>query len=1333
MTLKKFLAFVLCFFIGFATCAGAIVGAGYWAYTRVSLNKLNDMGVVKVDPDAIRDPDAEVDLASLTLKGLFAELERLSKLETAVTIDTLVNRYQLKLPESVARLLPEGLRNAPLTKLVSSEGVDYILENTDIDYLYQFLPSDVLGEPAREALSGKTLAEVVDMDMQNLLKGVKLGYVTGVKYEKGEDGEYLPVYADPEKPTLMELIGSIDLADALDVFANGGDMMTVVSEHMEDVMVDQLLGSMTDLSQFPLQGVFEGLTLGDVLVYDENADAYVFDLGKAVRGKTFAELLEYTAVMDESGSFVETWLDKEGEPVYGIFRGMAETPLDALGEKEINLMDLMVDVYIGDVMEYRPVFDEAGEIVEWKTSDGETVGGLNAKIANMTMGQFTAPDFTFAKVLEDVYVGDLMDYTAVKDDLADPDKVTGWIDNKTNEPLSGMDLAMANIDLGKLMQGGDDYKIEDALGDLYLGELLKYTLVKDENGNIVKDEKGYICWKDGEKDVSPLYARIASLTVGEMMADGLDFSTVFNGLHLGEALGYTSEPEDGKTVWYEEKDGEKVKVEGVDGAIANIDLGQLLGENEYDVLTVFDDLLIGEAMSYKKGDPVKEDDSETADEDEIEYEWWKKDAAGEYTVKVTGVEAKLSNYKLGDLLNGKVELNASEMTEGMTVAEVLGYTQDKDGNWTSDGNKVTGVMAAIADLHIDTLSDEIKTVQIGKLMNYTHKGEDTPDETDDHWEDANGDPADAVTAAFADMTVGELENSGAVGDKFKELQVGTILGYTKDPITGKWMDDGKEADGIMVSLADLKIEELDESGKVTTAIQTVKVGEAMGYKEGDDPETPEKDNKWWKLNEETGEYDDEVTGVMAVIAGKTIGDLGSENGGINEMMIGELLGYTPDKDGDGKIVGWFDENEKAVGGVIAAIAHLKIDQLGGNGSALTDAVKTVKVGEAMGYTQDKDGSWTSGGKKVTGVMGALADKEIGDLDSATEGIGAMSIGKLLGYSEDPENGDWIDENEKPVGGVIAAIAHLTINQLGSDDTTDLTDAIKTVKVGDAMGYTQDPDSGEWMNGTAPVTGFMATISGKQISELDSLTSTVTVGELMGYTPVYDESLPEADRIPEKASGWTDGGKTVTGVMAAISSAKIDNLQDKINDTPIGKLLSYDKRAANSNGVTWHDGTDYVSLFINKICDSRLEDLGTTMSNLKVADIFTLEERNSGFLKLIDGSTSLTSLGSEITETFENVTVGELVDAGVVNFDPSTINTLTLIDEYHWEEYERKQLEEDPENFKYIEFDDWVLVPGNSWKTKTIGGFINSLGDLGDIVSEKLTGGSGFLPGGGSGN
>ena len=95
MTPARFLSLVLAFFLGFLSCIGAIFGVGYYAYSRVSLDKLEEWGVVSVDEGQYIDEDAEVDLTAMTVKSFIEEIRRLQSLSEPVTLNLLNSRARI--------------------------------------------------------------------------------------------------------------------------------------------------------------------------------------------------------------------------------------------------------------------------------------------------------------------------------------------------------------------------------------------------------------------------------------------------------------------------------------------------------------------------------------------------------------------------------------------------------------------------------------------------------------------------------------------------------------------------------------------------------------------------------------------------------------------------------------------------------------------------------------------------------------------------------------------------------------------------------------------------------------------------------------------------------------------------------------------------------------------------------------------------------------------------------------------------------------------------------------------------------------------------------------
>ena len=104
------IALILAFVMGFFASIGAIIGVGYLAFTKVSVDKLEELGVVDIDTSGIFDSTAEVSLTALTVQGLIQEISTLAGMGDTVTINYLIDRYGLVLDEDAIAHIPEDLR-----------------------------------------------------------------------------------------------------------------------------------------------------------------------------------------------------------------------------------------------------------------------------------------------------------------------------------------------------------------------------------------------------------------------------------------------------------------------------------------------------------------------------------------------------------------------------------------------------------------------------------------------------------------------------------------------------------------------------------------------------------------------------------------------------------------------------------------------------------------------------------------------------------------------------------------------------------------------------------------------------------------------------------------------------------------------------------------------------------------------------------------------------------------------------------------------------------------------------------------------------------------------
>ena len=136
----------------------------------------------------------------------------------------------------------------------------------------------------------------------------------------------------------------------------------------------------------------------------------------------------------------------------------------------------------------------------------------------------------------------------------------------------------------------------------------------------------------------------------------------------------------------------------------------------------------------------------------------------------------------------------------------------------------------------------------------------------------------------------------------------------------------------------------------------------------------------------------------------------------------------------------------------------------------------------------------------------------------------------------------------------------------------------------------------------------------------------------------------------------------TGVIQAVADSTIDNLESDLNDTKVGKILGYTYNELES---WWYDGSTKTSTIINTVSDTKLDQIGTRMSNLTVADMFSDAERASGFLSLLPADARLDELGgsgpNSMSSIFQSTTMGDYVDKGLINFSASTQTKLDYID------------------------------------------------------------------------
>ncbi len=920
-------------------------------------------------------------------------------------------------------------------------------------------------------------------------------------------------------------------------------------------------------------------------------------------------------------------------------------PIEKLFSME-GVMEIADSVYVGRLLQFERV--EGSEITAagWVDSSGNEVVGLNAKIADYSLGQLLKGEINVDTLLNDITVADIFSMTS--DDslpvyldtgdgkqLIEDKSVVIWY-NSDGSRAEGIVSSLAGFTVMEISSEINNLQIANISGiEEYSGERYNPKLESDSEGDYILLTKA-----DG------IMAELADVTVIELTSG--DISDELTDIRVGVVMGYTYD--EVNDTWI--SDGQEAT--GIMAALANKKISEL--ENSVDEITIADAM----SLTYN----------------ETENAYYDKDGS-----KVTGVMAALADKQIGELNDAVNEL---------TLSEVMGYTYDEEtDSWLDeDGNKATGVMAALADKRIDELDGAVDELTIAEVMGYTY------DEGTDSWLDEDGNKVTGVTAALADKRIDELDSAT------DELTIADVMGYTYDEETDSWLDeDGNKATGVMAALADKQIGELDG------AVDELTIAEVMGYTYDDETDSwlDEDGNKvtgvtaaladkrideldsatdeltiadvmGYTYDEETDSWLDEdgnkATGVTAALADKRIDEL---DDAADELTIADVMGYTYDEETDT----WLDENGEEATGVTAALADKKINEIDG-------AVDELTIAEVMGYTYDEEtDSWLDEeGNEVSGVTAALADRRINELDSA---IDELTLAEVMGYTYDETTKTWTDENDEPVTGAMAALANKQINELDS--------AFDELTIAEVMGYKANPDGDGYLDeNDEPVKGIMAALADKTIGNLDTSVGAVKIGDIAGFKyvdntwyEVYDaenqansvpasgllaafadltvDEMTDENKLTEKVQTVTvadalgydlgnDGkyynnGNLVTGIMAVIAGTQLNSIEDKVNDSYMGDMLGF---TYNEEDDSWYDGDEKVHVLMQAVSRTKFNNVSSLADTLTIADLIPAENRTEGLMSLVSPTTTLDEMPNEMSRILNNTTVEDLINCNAIELD-----------------------------------------------------------------------------------
>ena len=434
---RNFGIFMMGFVFAFIVLFGSLFGVGYYIYTGKNMEWFFNQAGSDINDYA--GDDGEQDFKNMTLQQLIADINGINGGFGSLSLNQLEKRYGLKLKTTLNGVfpMPDALFDVSLNKLSTNEGIDFVINNTNFDYVFRVVP-DAFSEAAQAQLKDKSFSLLTSGDIATLLTGVKVGAFTDAVYDSASNSF---VVADPDNITLTEALNNTDLGEFYkNISGEKGDVMFAIKIALGDV---KLVNVVTGIDEVLKDKKFESIfvTENGVTKIDVNklfADAYV------------GELMGYHAVKE--GDKVISWLNKDNvELTEKMMICIANLSVNTLIDGSFSILDTFGGLYIGDVMNYAPVLDGENNVIGWQTQTGSDITGLTSAVASITMSDIISGEADILDSIGDVTFGEVMNLK-----LQDGK----WVDIDTGDPATPLIAALADFKISELTGNNIENKIK---------------------------------------------------------------------------------------------------------------------------------------------------------------------------------------------------------------------------------------------------------------------------------------------------------------------------------------------------------------------------------------------------------------------------------------------------------------------------------------------------------------------------------------------------------------------------------------------------------------------------------------------------------------------------------------------------------------------------------------------------------------------------------------------------------------------------------------------------------------------------------------------------------
>ena len=365
----------------------------------------------------------------------------------------------------------------------------------------------------------------------------------------------------------------------------------------------------------------------------------------------------------------------------------------------------------------------------------------------------------------------------------------------------------------------------------------------------------------------------------------------------------------------------------------------------------------------------------------------------------------------------------------------------------------------------------------------------------------------------------------------------------------------------------------------------------------------------------------EVSGILANFADMTVGEL--LDGGLEDMYLGSFLGYARTQ-----------ADSSAVTGVTTLPDGTKVGVCNGK-TVMSDDGKTWYLAQQT-CEQHADHTrdcyryvWTDGSAAVEGLMAKFADKKVNSLGDMSDMLQQLTLAEVLG--------------EENLTGIFRQLANVPIGQISAEiDNIYIGTVLEYTRkqVADISGYTAVDDVADVLQNNGEFVRKDGDVWYE--AKLDCTESHVHNSDCYGFVWYTDETCVQA----------------VSGLEAMLSNATINTIGDrlKLENFTLAKL-----------GIGGHNN------ILAYLQDVPLSEIDTQLNTMKlgVALGYTLNNENvwvdgeGNPVKGINAKIAEMSIqdfgsGNGITEITNTLTIGDLMDSGMIVLDKDKEYKLNII-------------------------------------------------------------------------